>query len=75
MLHTITRVLAVLLVCGGLLGFVLGGVSFTTEDTVMDVGPVEVEEQDETTIPLGPIASGTALLLGAGLFVVDSRTR
>jgi hypothetical protein len=41
----------------------------------MDVGPVEVEEQDETTIPLGPIASGTALLLGAGLFVVDSRTR
>jgi hypothetical protein len=29
MLHTITRVLAVLLVCGGLLGFVLGGVSYT----------------------------------------------
>lgn len=47
--------------------FVISGLSFTTEDTVADLGPVEVEEQDQTTIPTTPVTSGVVLLVGAGL--------
>lgn len=67
------RILGVLLICLGLFGFFIGDVSFTTEETVADVGPVEVEEQDRTSFPVTPVASGAILVLGAGLFYVGHR--
>lgn len=68
-----TRILGIILICLGLLGFAIGSFSFTTEDTVADLGPVEVEEQDQTTIPFTPIASGAAIVIGGGLVYVGSR--
>lgn len=67
---TITRIIGIVLICVGLLGFGIGSVSFTTEETVADMGPVEVEQQDQTTVPFTPIASGLALVIGAGLVYV-----
>lgn len=67
------RIAGIILICLGLLGFFIGGISFTTEDTVADLGPVEVEEKDRTTIPVTPIASGVALVIGAGLVYVDRK--
>lgn len=67
------RILGIILICLGLLGFFIGGVSFTTEDTVADLGPVEVEEEDRTSIPVTPIASGAVLVIGAGLFYAGQR--
>lgn len=69
----LTQIIGIVLICAGLLGFVIEGVSFTTEDTVADLGPVEVEQQDQTTIPFTPIASGVALVIGAGLVYVGRR--
>lgn len=43
------------------------------EETVADVGPVEVEEQDRTSFPVTPVASGAILVLGADLFYVGHR--
>lgn len=68
-----TRIIGIILICAGLLGFAVGSFSFTTEDTVADVGPVEIEQQEETTIPITPVASGVALVLGAGLVYVGRK--
>ncbi|HSA55085.1 MAG TPA: hypothetical protein VLE53_05240 [Gemmatimonadaceae bacterium] len=67
------RTLGVILIVLGVLGFVLGGVSFTTDETVADVGPLEVETERTRTIPITPIASGVALLAGVVLVVAGSR--
>ena len=69
----ITRIIGIALICLGLLGFVVGSFSFTTEETVADVGSVEVETKEETTIPVTPIASGFAVVIGAGLVYVGGR--
>lgn len=67
------KIIGVLLIVVGLLGFVVGGISFTTEEDVADIGPVEVERQEEQTIPIGPVASGVAVLAGVSLLVLGVR--
>lgn len=61
------RTAGIVLVTAGILGFVAGSVSFTTSEKVADVGPVEVETQEERSFPLYPIASGTAVVAGIAL--------
>lgn len=61
------KTIGIILVIAGILGFIFGSVSFTTSEEVADVGPVEIEKQEERTIPFGPIASGTAVVAGIAL--------
>jgi len=56
-----------------LLGSIVDNVSFATEEQVVDVGPVEIERQNECPLPITPIAAGGAILIGAGLVVVGTR--
>jgi len=70
---TTTRLIGITLICLGLLGFAVGSFSFTTEDTVADVGPLEVKKEERTTIPITPIASGAVLVIGVGLVYVGRR--
>jgi hypothetical protein len=69
------RTVGVILIVLGILGFIFGGVSYTREDTVADVGPLEIETQERRTIPITPIASGVAVLAGVALVVAGSRRR
>jgi hypothetical protein len=67
------RTIGAILIVLGILGFIVDNVSFTTDEQVVDVGPVEVERQEERSIPIAPIAAGGAIVIGAGLIVVGSR--
>lgn len=67
------RAIGVILIVLGLLGLFIGGISVTTDETVLDVGPLEVQEEDRRTIPITPVASGIALVAGAGLFYIGNR--
>lgn len=67
------RVLGVILIILGLLGFILGGITYTQTETVADLGPLEIEAQQERTVPITPIASGAAVVAGIVLVVVDRR--
>ncbi len=67
------RIVGIALIVLGLLGFFVTGISYTTEENVADVGPVEVEKEEERTIPITPLAAGGAVVLGIGLLVVDRR--
>lgn len=68
-----TRIIGIVLICIGLIGLAFGGISYTTQEEVADVGPVEVEKEEEQSIPLTPIASGAALVIGVGLVYVGRK--
>lgn len=65
--------IGIALIVLGLAGFAIGEVSFTTTEQVADVGPIQVETENERSIPIAPIACGVAILVGIGLVVVDMR--
>ena len=69
------KIIGVILILLGILGFVFGGASFTQSEEVADVGPLEIEREETRTIPYMPIASGVAVAAGLALVVVGSRPR
>lgn len=69
------KVVGVILIVLGLLGFIFGGVSFQQDEKVADLGPLEISREETRTIPITPIASGAAVLAGIALVVADTRRR
>jgi hypothetical protein len=65
----------IVLIILGLVGFVIGGFSFTTKEEVIDLGPVEVSKEERRNVPITPLASGAALVAGIALLAVGSRKR
>ena len=61
-------IVGIVLIVVGILGFVFGGIPYTSEETVVDIGPLEMSAEQEKTLPLAPIASG--LILVGGVFLV-----
>jgi len=63
----------ILLIVIGIVGFAMGGISFTHEKKDVDLGPVQIQHKQKDTIPISPILSTFALIGGIGLVVVGSR--
>ncbi|MHB1959008.1 MAG: DUF3185 domain-containing protein [Acidobacteriaceae bacterium] len=59
----------------GVVGFALGGFSFTHEKKVVDMGPVQISHQQTKTVPIPPVLSAIALIGGIGLAVVGARSK
>lgn len=64
------RILGVILIIAGLVGFLVTGVSYTTSEKVVDVGPLQVEQEEERSVPITPVASGILMLAGGVVVVV-----
>lgn len=64
------KILGVVLILAGILGFVFGGFKFKETDKVADIGPVEINKEQTHSFPVTPIASGAILLAGIVLLVV-----
>lgn len=68
-------VVGIILIIIGIIGFAVGGVSFTHEKKDVDLGPIHVSHQQKSTIPISPILSTIALVGGIGLVVVGVRSK
>jgi hypothetical protein len=68
-------IIGFLLIILGIIGFAVGGVSFTHQKKDVDIGPVQVSHEQKETVPISPILSTIALVAGVGLVVVGARTR
>jgi hypothetical protein len=66
-------IVGLLLIVLGIVGFAVGGISFTHEKQDAKVGPVEIDHKSTQTIPISPVLSTIALIGGIGLVVVGSR--
>jgi hypothetical protein len=68
-------IVGILLIVVAIAGFAMGGISFTHEKKVVDMGPVQVSHKEEKTLPISPILSTLSLIAGVGLVVVGVRGR
>jgi hypothetical protein len=71
----IRRLVAILLVAGGILGAVYGKVSYTTETHEAEVGDLEFQLREKKTVNVPIWAGAGAIVLGAALFAWDARGR
>lgn len=69
------RIVGTILVVIGIIGLVWGGISWTREETIVDLGPIEAEAETRETIPVGPVVGGIALVAGVVLLVMPARRR
>lgn len=65
--------IGIALIALGLIALVYQGITYTTREKVVDLGPLKITAQKEKTIPLPPILGGLALAGGIVLVVVASR--
>jgi hypothetical protein len=68
------KVLGFVLVVIGLVGLLWGGISWTTQERVVDLGPLQVNRDTQKSLPVPPIAGAICLVVGAGLLVVDRKS-
>jgi uncharacterized membrane protein YidH (DUF202 family) len=60
-----TRTLiAVALIIIGVIAFIYQGISYTTTEDAIDIGPLKVTTEQKHTIPLPPIVGGIAIVGG-----------
>jgi hypothetical protein len=62
----------ILLIVLGVLALMYQGFSYTKQDKVVDIGPVEVNKETRKTIPLPPIV-GAVALVGGIVLIAGSR--
>lgn len=65
--------IGIALIALGLVTFVYQGITYTTSEKVVDLGPLKITAQKEMTIPLPPILGGLALAGGIALVVAATR--
>ncbi len=66
------KIVGIILVAVGILALVMQGITYTTREKVVDLGPIQASADKQKTIPLSPILGVSALVVGAGLLVVGA---
>lgn len=68
-------VLGIVLIVLGAVALAYQGITYTTKEKVVDLGPLKVEAEKEKTIPLPPVLGGVAILVGLVLLIANARGR
>ena len=63
------KAIGIVLVVLGLIGLLIGGVTWTDRDTVVDAGPIEITTEERERLPIPPIAGGVLLVAGVVLLL------
>jgi uncharacterized membrane protein HdeD (DUF308 family) len=66
-------VLGIVLIVAGALALAYQGITYTTREKVIDLGPLKASVDKQKTIPLPPILGVVALAAGVILVVVGNR--
>ena len=65
----------ILLLVVGVLALAYGGISYTHQDKVLDIGPIHATREEHKQIPLPPILGGAALVGGVALLIIGARQK
>jgi uncharacterized membrane protein HdeD (DUF308 family) len=65
--------LGVALIVAGILALAYQGITYTTREKVIDLGPLKASVDKQRTIPLPPILGAVAIAAGVILVVVGNR--
>ncbi|MBS9525045.1 hypothetical protein KIH41_10690 [Litoribacter ruber] len=65
------KVFGMILVVLGIIMLIITGFSYTTEETIIDAGPLNVTAEQEETINWPPYVGGIALITGVVLLAMS----
>ena len=66
-------IIAIILIALGIAAFVYQGITYTTREKVIDLGPLQVTAEKTKTLPLPPIVGAIALVGGVVVLVMGSK--
>lgn len=65
----------VILVVLGVAALAYRGVTYTSRETILDIGPVQATADTQKTMDVPPVVGGVAVLAGVVLLVIGARKR
>ena len=68
-----TMLVGIALIVLGVVALAYKGITYTSRETVIDIGPIKATAETQKTIPLPPLLGGLALVGGIALVVVGNR--
>ena len=66
-------IVAVILIALGIVAFTYQGITYTTREKKIDLGPLQVTTEKTNTIPLPPIVGAISLVGGIALLLMDGK--
>jgi hypothetical protein len=66
-------VIGIILIVIGIIVFTYQGITYTTREKIVDIGPIQMTADKTKTIPLPPILGGIALVGGIVLLVAGGK--
>ena len=66
-------IIAIILIALGIAAFAYQGITYTTREKVVDLGPIQVTAEKTKSLPLPPIVGGIALVGGIVLLVAGGK--
>ena len=68
-----TTLIAIILIAIGIVAFGYQGITYTTREKVVDLGPLQMTAEKTRTLPLPPIVGAIALVGGIVLLTVGRK--
>jgi uncharacterized membrane protein len=69
----LNKIVAIVLILGGLFGLVYGGFSYTKETQEAKIGPIELSVNETKTVNVPVWAGVAAIVAGGGLLLISSK--
>ena len=66
-------IVGIVLIVLGIVAFAYQGITYTSRETIIDIGPIKATADTQKTIPLSPVLGGLALVGGVVLVVVGAK--
>ncbi len=66
-------IVGILLIVLGIAAFAYQGITYTTQEKIVDLGPLQMTAEKTRTVPLPPILGAIALAGGVTLLIVGRR--
>lgn len=69
----VMTIVGIILIVLGAIGLIYGGITYTSNKDVIDLGAVKLEVDQQKKLPMSPIFGGISLVLGVILLVAGRR--
>jgi uncharacterized membrane protein YidH (DUF202 family) len=67
------KILGIVMIVLGVFVLAYGGISYTREKKVLDLGPIQATTKTRETIPMPPVLGAAAIVAGIAVLIVSAK--